>query len=108
MAVGRFSVNCLLTTSRTDLVFSLSWFFARWIEYQNSGNNVALTRKKALFFRSTFAPSLASPLTRVRGGDREAFRTFADRLEGGLTRHLVSHPVRADILFQTITLAKSG
>lgn len=79
-----------------------------WIEYQNGGNEEVLARKRALFFRSTFVPSLASALTLVRGGDREAFRTFADRVESGLTRRLVGHPVRADILFQTITLAKSG
>lgn len=78
-----------------------------WIEYQNSGDKEALARTRALFFRSTFMPSLASALTRVRDGDREAVLAFADRLQSGLTRHLVSNPVAANILVQTIVLAKS-
>ena len=81
---------------------------AAWAEYQNSGDKEALASKKALFFRSTFMPSLGSELTRVRDGDREALTAFADRLESGLTRRLASHPVPAEILIQTITLAKSG
>ena len=81
---------------------------AAWTEYQNSGDKEALARKKALFFRSTFVPSLGSALTRVREGDREALTAFADRLESGLTWRLASHPVAADILIQTITLSKSG
>jgi hypothetical protein len=79
-----------------------------WTEYQNTDDKEALARKKALFFRSTFMPSLASALTRVRDGDREALTAFADRLESGLTRRLVSNPARANILVQTIVLAKSG
>jgi hypothetical protein len=81
---------------------------AAWAVYQECGDEEALAGKRALFFRATFMPSLASALTRVRDGDREALRAFADRLESGLTRRLVSHPVQADIVVQTITLAKSG
>jgi hypothetical protein len=79
-----------------------------WTEYQNTDDKEALARKNALFFRSTFMPSLASALTRVRDGDREALTAFADRLESGLTRRLVNNPARANILVQTIVLAKSG
>ena len=79
-----------------------------WTEYQNNAGAEALARKRALFFRSTFMPSLASALTRVRDGDREALRAFADRLESGLTRRLVSRPAPAELVLQTITLAKSG
>jgi len=81
---------------------------AAWAEYQNSCDKQALARKRALFFRSTFMPSLASALTRVRDGDPEALPAFADRLESGLTRRLLSHPVPAGMFIQTITLAKSG
>jgi SAM dependent carboxyl methyltransferase len=80
---------------------------AAWSEFQASGDKETLAQKRALFFRSTFMPSLAFALTRVRDGDREAFRVFAERLESGLTRRLVSQPVPAGIAFQTITLAKS-
>src|ERR1700723_2302820 len=58
---------------------------AAWAEYQERGDKVALARKRALFFRATFMPSPASALTRVRDGDREDLRAFADRLESGLT-----------------------
>jgi hypothetical protein len=79
-----------------------------WTEYQKSGDNEALARKRALFFRSTFLPSLASALMRMREGDRLAFTAFADRLESGLLRRMASHPFPLDIVAQTITLAKSG
>jgi hypothetical protein len=82
---------------------------AAWAEYQNAGDKEALASKRARFFRSTFMPSLASALRRVRDGDREATTAFAERLEIGLTRRLVnSNPAPASILTQTITLAKSG
>lgn len=48
-----------------------------WTEYQNGGDKGALARKRTLFFRATFMPSLASGLSRVRDGDREALRLFA-------------------------------
>ena len=79
-----------------------------WGEYQENGDKEALAKKKALFFRSTFMPSLASALTRVRDGDGEALRSFADRLQDGLMRRLASHPVRTDSLVQIIVLAKCG
>ena len=81
---------------------------AAWVEYEQNGDKEALAKKRALFFRATFMPSLASAVTRVRDGDQEALRIFADRLESGLTQRLVRHPVPAHIVFQTITLAKSG
>lgn len=82
---------------------------AAWAEYQERGDKEALARRRALFFRATFMPSLASALTPVRDDDgAEAIRAFADRLESGLARRLVTHPVQADILIQTITFAKSG
>jgi hypothetical protein len=80
---------------------------AAWTEYQNAGDKEVLASKRALFFRSTFMPSLASALKRVRDGDREAIAAFADRLESGLTRRLINNPAPANILTQIITLAKS-
>ena len=79
-----------------------------WAEYQVDGDKESLARKQALFFRSVFMPSLASALTRVRAGDGEALRSFADRLQDGLMRRLASHPVRTDSLVETIVLAKCG
>jgi hypothetical protein len=77
-----------------------------WAEYQQDGDKEALARKKALFFRATFMPSLASALTGVRAADGEALHSFADRLQDGLTRRLACHPARSDSLVQTIILAK--
>jgi hypothetical protein len=79
-----------------------------WIEYQNSGDTTALASKRALFFRSTFMPSLASALTRARNGDREALTSFADRLESGLRGRLVRCPAPSGITTQAVTLAKPG
>jgi hypothetical protein len=77
-----------------------------WAEYQQDGDTEALATKQALRFRAIFMPSLASALARVRAGDAEALRSFADRLQDGLTRRLVRHPARTDSLVQTIILAK--
>jgi SAM dependent carboxyl methyltransferase len=79
-----------------------------WADYQENGDKEALAKKKALFFRSTFTPSLASAVTRVCDGDGEALRRFADRLQDGLTRRLASHPAPTDSFVQTIVLAKCG
>jgi hypothetical protein len=81
---------------------------AAWTEYLNGGDKEALASRRALFFRSTFMPSLASALRRVRDGDREAITAFADRLEIGLKRRIINNPAPANILTQTITLAKSS
>jgi S-adenosylmethionine-dependent carboxyl methyltransferase len=77
-----------------------------WAKYQQDGDKEALARDKALFFRSTFMPSLASSLTRVRAGDAEALRVFADRLQDGLTQRLARHPAPTDSLVETIALAR--
>jgi hypothetical protein len=81
---------------------------AAWIDYQQDGDKEALVKKQALFFRSVFMPSLASALTRVRAGDSEAQRSFADRLQDGLIRHLASRPAQTDSFVETIVLAKCG
>ena len=81
---------------------------AAWAEYQEDGDEEAFALKKALFFRSTAMPSLASALKRVREGDQETLRFFADRLQDGLTRRLIRDPSPADILVQIIVFAKSA
>lgn len=83
-------------------------FPMRWAEYQQRGDKETLAKKRTLFFRATFMPFLASAIMRVRNGDHKALCAFANRLESGLTRRLISHPVQADILIQIIIFAKSG
>jgi hypothetical protein len=79
---------------------------AAWIGYERDGNKEALASSHALFFRSIFAPSLASALERVRSGDAEANGNFADRLEFGLKRHLASQPAAMHSFVQTVVFAK--
>jgi hypothetical protein len=81
---------------------------AAWAEYQADGDKQALATKRALFFRSIWLPSLASALTRVRAGDIEAQRIFADCLQDGLIRRQASRLAPADMLVQTIIFAKCG
>jgi hypothetical protein len=81
---------------------------AAWADYQRNGDKEAMASKNALFFRAVFMPSLAAALTRVRSGDSEALRSFADRLQDGLTRRLATEPVPMDMVVQTIVFAKSG
>ena len=81
---------------------------AAWTEYMNAGDKDALASKRARSFRSTFMPSLAPVLRRVRDGDCEAINAFADRLESGLTHRLMNNPGPWNILIQSITLAKSA
>lgn len=79
---------------------------AAWADYERDGDKESLASKQALFFRSVFMPALASALTRVRAGDSEAQRAFADRLQSGLTHRLASRPTRTDMFVETIVLAK--
>jgi hypothetical protein len=81
---------------------------AAWADYQSNGDKEAMATKNALFFRTVFMPSLASALTRVKSGDSQAFRRFADRLQDGLTRRLTIEPTPMDMFVQTIVIAKSG
>jgi hypothetical protein len=56
---------------------------AAWAAYQEGGDKEAFARNRALFFRSTAMPSLASALRGVREGDQATFRCFGDRLQRG-------------------------
>lgn len=62
--------------------------------------------KHAAFFRSTFAPSLASALRRAH--DPEACRAFNDCAEHKLKRRLMREPAPINTLVVTIVLAKLG
>jgi hypothetical protein len=79
---------------------------AAWADYEQDGNKDAFATKHARFFRSVFMPSLASALDRVRAGEAEALRVFADDLETRLTRRLASHPRPMHSLVHAIVLAK--
>ena len=60
-----------------------------WAHYERDGDAEALAARRAGFFRVTFAPSLASALT--RNGDTDARKAFSDRLEAGLRQRLADH-----------------
>jgi hypothetical protein len=75
-----------------------------WAEYEQQGDKQTLAGTHALFFRSTFVPSLASAL--APGRSRTEQQLFADRLEQGLKNRLASRPAPVDSFVQTIVLAK--
>ena len=77
-----------------------------WTDFQRDGNKEALVAKHALFFRSIFAPSLASALARVRAGDAGAQSAFGDQLEQRLRRRLKSQPAATHSFVQTMVLTK--
>lgn len=80
---------------------------AAWDDYEKDGNAHALAEKHAMFFRTIFAPTLASALTRVRDGDAAAFVAFADRLTAGLTRRLEAKPAHMHTLVQIVVVSKT-
>ncbi|HEY7306894.1 MAG TPA: hypothetical protein VH601_22400 [Bryobacteraceae bacterium] len=77
-----------------------------WAEYERQRDAETLARKHALFFRSTFVPSLASAL--APGRCRAEQQLFADRLEAGLRKRLANHPAPVHSFVQTLVLAKQN
>lgn len=77
-----------------------------WAEYERHGDKDALAMRQALFFRSTFMPSLALALDSTRGAEDR--RAFADSLEDGLKRRLADRPEPLHSLVETMVLAKQG
>ena len=67
-----------------------------WDEYELDKDAEALARKRALFFRAIFVPSLAQ----ARGPSRspEERQAFGAALEAGLVRRMVDYPTRIDHL----------
>jgi hypothetical protein len=76
-----------------------------WKGYELGGAREALAIRHAAFYRSVFAPSLASWL--VRGDEPEARRKFADRLERGLMQRIKAEPAPVNSLVETMVFAKS-
>jgi hypothetical protein len=77
-----------------------------WAEYELDKDAEALARKRALFFRAIFVPSLAQALRTSRGAEER--QAFGAALEAGLRRRLVGYPTRVDHLVGMIVLAKQG
>jgi hypothetical protein len=96
--VGHF---CGLTVEACEMFANLD---SAWENFERDGDKEALATKHALFFRSTFVPSLAGALERSRDG--AAVRAFSDRLENGLKRRLAQKPAALGLFVQTIVLAK--
>jgi len=76
---------------------------AAWVDYERDADKKALATRHARFFRSVFAPSLASPI--ADEGKRSA---FSERLEEKLKRRLADRPAPLHSFVQTIVLAKQG
>jgi hypothetical protein len=77
-----------------------------WMEYERSGDAVSLARKRALFFRATFVPSLLPALTPTRTAEEQ--RMFADLLQAGLQRRLEGRPSQVGQLVGTIVVTKQA
>jgi SAM dependent carboxyl methyltransferase len=75
-----------------------------WADYQRDGKLENLVNNHAAFFRSTFAPSLASALRLAR--EPEICRAFSESLEHKLKRRLMHEPAPINSLVVTIVLAK--
>ena len=77
-----------------------------WANYVQDGNTKSLAARHALFFRTTFAPSLAAALTATPGDER--YRRFGDQLEDRLKRRLAVNPAPLNSLVSTMLLVKTG
>jgi len=76
---------------------------AAWTDYQRDGKLETYADWHAGFFRSIFAPSLASALD-----DAARRGSFADQLEARLKQRLAQRPMPFHSFVQTIVLAKEG
>jgi hypothetical protein len=74
-----------------------------WADYKRDANRDLLATRQARFFRSVFAPSLASAIA-----DEGRRIVFPDRLEEKLKRRLADQPAPLHSFVQTIVLAKQG
>jgi hypothetical protein len=74
--------------------------------YQLDKDAEALAKKRALFFRAIFVPSLAQALGPTRGVEER--QAFSAALELGLQRRMVDHPARLENPVGMIVLAKQG
>lgn len=77
-----------------------------WMEYEIENDAKALARKRALFFRAIFAPSLAQALASSPGAGRR--EDFVAQMEARLRQRLLGNPARIDHLVGIIVLTKRG
>jgi SAM dependent carboxyl methyltransferase len=77
-----------------------------WADYERDGDNEVRAARHALFFRSTFVPSLAFGLNGSEDGEQR--RIFADRLENGLKRRLANQSAPLHSFVQALVVAKQG
>jgi hypothetical protein len=75
-----------------------------WAAYERDGDKESVAARHALFFRSTFAPSLISALPMVNDEGRRL--AFFERLEAVLKRRIASSPSPLHSNVETIVLAK--
>jgi hypothetical protein len=76
---------------------------AAWADYERDADKKVLATRHAQFFRSVFAPSLASAI-----GDESKRSVFPDRLEEKLKRRLADRPAPLHSFVQTMVLAKQS
>jgi SAM dependent carboxyl methyltransferase len=75
-----------------------------WDAFEKDGDREALAQERAMFFRVTFAPTLAGALANPDDLDRR--RAFFDRIESGLQRRLTEAPAPVRALIAAIVVAK--
>jgi hypothetical protein len=75
-----------------------------WADYLQDGDIESLGSRHALFFRTAFAPSLATALTCAPNDER--YRTFGDQLEARLKRRLTARPAPVNTFVATMVLIK--
>ena len=76
-----------------------------WIQYEKDQDAAALAAKRAGFFRATFAPTLASALT--RNGDADVRKAFGNQLEAGMRRRLTEHLAPLEHNIVSLSLVKT-
>ncbi|MGA8907820.1 MAG: hypothetical protein WB524_09395 [Acidobacteriaceae bacterium] len=77
-----------------------------WADFERHGNRDWLARRRALFFRAVFVPSLALGLAEC--DSPEKCQAFADEFEARLTRVLTEQPAPLHSFVQIFVAAKSA
>jgi hypothetical protein len=77
-----------------------------WIAFVQDNDAESLARKRALFFRVIFVPSLSQALLPTRSPKERT--AFADRLEEGMRRRVVDNPASLENMVGIIALNKQG
>jgi hypothetical protein len=77
-----------------------------WEAYELDGDREALAAKHAMFFRSTFVPSLAQALASTRNASE--ISAFADRMQMHVHHRRRDHPAPIDMVVQVLVVAKAA